>query len=144
VELLLLVESDKKVGEPLASALRELGYCVTTAESAEEALRVLNREYGYIVAEVDLPGMSGLDLLEISRCFCETTTVVLMARNPTVRAAVEAFRGGAVDYLCKPFFLQDLYRALCRRARGADVARAARRAYAVAAYRQARLLAGNR
>jgi len=67
-----------------------------------------------------------------------------MAREPTLEAALEGLRGGAADYLGKPFSLQDLYRALRRSTRAGGGLRGAERAYAVAAYRQAARLKGNR
>ena len=113
-ELLLLVDSDDRLRSRLASALETFNLAVSLTASAEEALQILSIEFPYLVAEMALPGMSGLDLLRISRRLCPKTRVVMLASTPSVEWAVAAFRAGAADYLVKPFSLDDILHALWR------------------------------
>ena len=67
-----------------------------------------------IVADVVMPGVSGLEVLERSRAINPGAAVILMTGHATVEMAIEALRKGACDYLQKPFVLHDLARCVQR------------------------------
>ncbi|MBI2233934.1 MAG: response regulator [Micavibrio aeruginosavorus] len=118
---ILFVEDDKNLGRATAEGLRGLFAVdwVTSAEQAEDALATT--AYGMMVLDVNLPGMSGLELLERLRGRKEQIPVLLLTARDAVRHRVEGLNAGADDYLVKPFDLDELLArcsALLRRAQG--------------------------
>jgi DNA-binding NtrC family response regulator len=111
---ILVVDDESTTQDTLGVFLETEGYRVATVSSGEEALtRIKEQAFDVIVAEVVMPGVSGLDVLERSRALNPGAAVILMTGHATVETAVEALRKGACDYLQKPFRLPDL--ALCVR-----------------------------
>ncbi len=109
---ILVVDDEPTMQEALGGFLQAEGYRVATAGSGSEALtRIDENAFDVIVADIRLPGASGLEVLERSRLRNPGARVILMTGHGTVETAVEALRKGAGDYLLKPFLLEDL--ALC-------------------------------
>jgi diguanylate cyclase (GGDEF)-like protein len=74
-----------------------------SAESVERALECLEREPAdLVVSDLEMKGLSGLDLLERVRRAHPDTAFVLLTAHASVDSAVRALRMGATDYLCKP------------------------------------------
>ena len=105
----LVVDDEKNIRTHLASYLRGLGHHVDAAESAHEALAVVDRQpLDVIFSDVRMAGMDGLALLREIRRRRPEAVVVLMTAYATVAGAVEAMRAGAYDYLVKPFALDEV------------------------------------
>lgn len=84
-------------------------YRVLAAESAEEALSILNDEHvDVILLDMVMPGMHGLEFMAELRRREETTPVIVITASNSVVTAVEAIKGGACEYLSKPFDVQQL------------------------------------
>src|SRR5215831_16235102 len=112
---ILVVDDESAVQDILGVFLETEGYRVATVGSGEEALaRIEEQEFDVIVADVVMPGLSGLEVLERSRELRPRAAVVLMTGHATVEMAIEALRKGACDYLQKPFGLHDLARCVQR------------------------------
>lgn len=117
----LLVEDDKNLGKATAEGLRD-AYAtdwVRTAEEAQDALATT--EYALIVLDINLPGMSGLSLLDGLRKQGNNISVLLLTARDGVRNKVDGLNAGADDYLIKPFDLDELLArcaALIRRSAG--------------------------
>jgi putative nucleotidyltransferase with HDIG domain len=121
----LVVDDDPLVLRVLQDVLRAQGCETSTAGNADRALALLdNNSYDLIVSDIRMPGPSGLDLLRAVRSRQPETPVVLITGYASVETAVEALRSGAVDYLTKPFRLQDIEKVLARvrEARGQTIA----------------------
>ena len=112
---ILLVEDDDDIRASLQDLLSDLGYDVRGEPSAEAGLSAL-RQYSpdAIVADVRMPGLSGIE-------FCQRLTgdgpavpVVLMTAFGEVEMAVEALRAGAFDFITKPIALDQLTSVLDR------------------------------
>src|SRR6185503_7031350 len=89
--------------EALQALLREDGHEVDTAPSAEEAIARFHAEtYLVVIADLQLPGDSGLDLVRTLRTEAPATAVVVLTGHASVSTAVAALKLGAVDYLKKP------------------------------------------
>ena len=118
---ILLVEDDRNLGKATAEGLRE-SYAVDWVLSAEEAQEALaTTAYALIVLDINLPGMSGLELLNALRGKKDQIPVLLLTARDAVRHRVEGLNAGADDYLVKPFDLDELLArcaALMRRAGG--------------------------
>ncbi|MCE5244885.1 MAG: response regulator transcription factor [Syntrophobacteraceae bacterium] len=116
---LLVVEDEKKVASFIRKGLEEEGYAVDVASDGQQGLEMaLDGVHDLIVLDIQLPRMSGLQVLEALRGGGVATPVLLL----TVRAAIEdrvlGLDAGADDYLTKPFAFQELVariRALLRR-----------------------------
>jgi DNA-binding NtrC family response regulator len=65
-----------------------------------------------VLVDLRMPGISGIDVLKAIRTADETCQVILMTGDATVETAIEAVKGGALDYLTKPFDLERLKSAL--------------------------------
>jgi DNA-binding NtrC family response regulator len=116
---ILIVDDEPTVCYSLGQALAGQGYDIEAAESGEEALRKIEAgTYGVVICDLMMPGLSGLDLLKNLRDRDSKTPVVLVTGYPTSRAAAEASKLGAFDFLMKPFTPEDI-RGVVRRALGA-------------------------
>ncbi len=94
------------------------GHRVSVASTAEHGLeRASSDPPDVLFLDVRLPGMDGLDALERFRMVCPRTSVVVMTAHGTMQTAVRAVRGGAFDYLSKPFDLDQARGLVARRSK---------------------------
>ena len=121
-----VVDDDRSVRFVLAAALREAGFAVTAFAAAGEALDALRREAppALVVTDVRMPGDSGLQLLDKLKAAHPALPVVVMSAHTDVASTAGAFRGGAHEFLSKPFDLDEAV-AVVRRALPREPARAA-------------------
>ncbi len=103
----LVVEDEDKLRRTLELQLLDSGFDVEKASTAEEALPLIDRA-DLILTDFKLPGMTGLEMLQIIRRMDSRVPVIVMTAYGTVENAVEAMKAGAVDFLLKPFSLDDL------------------------------------
>jgi len=105
----LIVDDEAIVRNSLSEYLEAAGYAVLSATDAEEALALL-RERGADIAilDVNLPGTSGMDLLNNIKQTYPAAGVVILTGYGTVEDAVEAMKRGADDYLVKPCSMEEL------------------------------------
>lgn len=112
---ILLVEDDQALQEALVDTLELNGYIVRTADSAEQALLALKEQIpGLILSDVQLGGISGLQLLSSLHRQGYDVPVIMMTAYAQVDDAVKAMRMGAVDYLSKPFATDQLLELIAR------------------------------
>lgn len=118
---LLLIEDDQNLGKATAEGLKE-SFAVDWVKSAEEGQDALaTTSYDILVLDINLPGISGIDLLTQLRQNKNQIPVLLLTARDAVRHRIEGLNTGADDYLVKPFDLDELLArcaALVRRARG--------------------------
>jgi FixJ family two-component response regulator len=101
---ILIVDDEKNIRFTLSQALESLGTPVKTAINGEEALQKLEEaEFGIVLLDQMLPGISGLTVLRKIRDKWPKTRVILITAHGTIELAVEAMKLGAVDFLQKPF-----------------------------------------
>jgi len=116
---ILLADDEDKILKRLGRALRDEGHEVIEAQSAQEAQRQLGeRPFDLLVVDNLMPGMTGLDLIrEMAHTMpqIERPQVLMMTAHATVESAIEAMKLGALDYLQKPFEVDELL-ALVRHA----------------------------
>ncbi len=107
---LLIVDDEEAARYGMRRALSTLGYNISEAGSAEAARALIKQQVpDLILLDVNLPGMSGLDFLrELQGANGNGPLVVIITAHGSERMAVEAVKGGAYDYLAKPFELDDL------------------------------------
>ena len=113
---LLLIEDEPALREGLRQSLEVLGFETHCFGSADRALEVLATVHPDVVlTDLRLPGMDGLAVLDRCRALDGALPVVLMTGHGDIPTAVEAMRGGAYDFLEKPF-QRDRLVAILRRA----------------------------
>jgi two-component system response regulator AtoC len=105
----LIIDDDRSMCEVLESELRQRNFEVVTLTSGDEALRRLNEEdFGIVVTDINMQGMSGVDLCKQIAANREDIPVVVMTAFGSMEAAVSAIRAGAYDFVTKPFEMDDL------------------------------------
>ncbi len=99
-----VVDDDPSVRRSLARLLTLSGYRTETFESAQEFLgRGSARETGCLVLDLQLPGLSGLDLQDLLAASDRCLQIVFITGHGDIPASVKAMKGGAVDFIQKPF-----------------------------------------
>ena len=112
---ILLVEDDRALREALVDTLELGGYRYRAVDSGEAALLALAEEsFGLVISDVNMPGIDGHRLLASIRLRDPALPVLLMTAFGSIERAVEAMRGGAADYLVKPFEPRLLLETLAR------------------------------
>lgn len=112
---LLVVDDDGSTRGACREAASRMGFVVLVAEDALTARAVLRgRKVDLALLDLKLPGGGGLALFEEMKKAHPETGVVVMTAYATVSSAVEAMRLGAMDYLTKPFALEELTAVLER------------------------------
>jgi len=118
---IMLVDDDDSVREALTEILSRRGWLVEDFSNAESAITALKREnYGVILADVNMPGLSGMDFLHLARESAPDVPVVMITGYPSIDLAVESIKFGAVDFLQKPFKAEEL-EIVIRKAAGNSV-----------------------
>jgi len=106
---ILVVEDDSALAQALTDTLALSGYEVVSATDGEQALAKLDREQvDMVLTDVQMRPMDGRALLRNLRSRFHELPVLVMTAYGTVEQAVEAMKLGAVDYLAKPFEVDDL------------------------------------
>jgi DNA-binding NtrC family response regulator len=109
--IILVVEDDRAMRALIVTVLgrSEHGPEVVAVTSAVEAIAWLEKhDAAVVVTDLRMPGKSGLDLLEFVKRRSPATQVVLVTGYATVESAIQALKGGAYDYVLKPFDNDDL------------------------------------
>jgi len=106
VSRLLLVEDDNSVRNTVSTFLELEGYAVDAVSSTREALSRLQSEaYPIVISDIYLDERTGLDVLQTARQRNPNCAVILMTGRGSIETVVAATRGGAFDYIAKPFEL---------------------------------------
>ncbi len=118
----LVVDDEQSTRELCATVGAECGMKVQAVASAEEALEVLEQfPVDILLTDLKLPNTSGLDLLKRVRGLYPHTSVLVLTQYGSIESAVEATRLGAVDYVTKPFHVEELKARLERLARDLEL-----------------------
>lgn len=122
-ESVLVIDDDRKLCGLLSDYLTQAGFEVTTAQCADDGLRLLRtRQPAIVILDVMLPGMDGFEACRAIRRFSSVPIIMLTARGE-VTDRVVGLELGADDYMPKPFAPRELVariQAILRRGQGAD------------------------
>jgi DNA-binding NtrC family response regulator len=106
---ILIVDDEQVVRDSLVHWFTEEGYEVEASESASDALsKLASREIDLVIADIRMPGMDGIELLEKIKAEQLDAGVIVMTGYASVETAVRALKHGAFDYITKPFDPDDL------------------------------------
>ena len=106
---ILVIDDDPGVRESMTRMLRGAGYTVLAASSGEEGFDLARGDaFDVILSDMRMPGLSGLDVLRQLRDVNVDACFIVMTGFGTVDTAVEAMKLGAVDFVQKPFYRDEL------------------------------------
>jgi DNA-binding NtrC family response regulator len=106
---ILIVDDEESVRDSLYNWFIDDGYRVECAESAKEALTILQaRDFDIILADIKMPGMDGLEMHKRIKALNSDAIFIFMTAFASVETAIQALKNGAFDYVTKPFDPDDL------------------------------------
>ena len=112
-QLIAIIDNDESMQDSLRELIESTGLVTRCFGSAEEFLEYdLHREVGCLIAEIQMPGISGLELqarLKGEQC---NIPIIFIASNGGARARIQAMREGAVEFLAKPLDYQLLLKTV--------------------------------
>src|SRR5919106_2730993 len=99
---LLIIDDEEQIRHLLRDLLGD-SYDCCDAGSAEEALAALSQQtFDLVISDIDMGGMSGLELVPRVHSIASDTVVVMISGNQDIEFAIKALRVGAFDYISKP------------------------------------------
>jgi len=103
-----VIDDDSSIRWVLDKALQKAGLAVISFESGDAALSAIGREEpAVVVTDIRMPGIDGLELLERINSQYPELPVIIMTAHSDLDSAVAAYKGGAFEYLPKPFDVND-------------------------------------
>jgi DNA-binding NtrC family response regulator len=115
MQKLLLVEDDPALQFTIQVALEEKGYAVDAVSTTGEAIERLGANaYPIVITDIYVDERTGLDVLDAAKRKDPLCSVILMTGRGTVETVMAATRGGAFDYIAKPFDLDVMLDAVER------------------------------
>ena len=119
---ILIVDDEPSIRETCAEVAQQSGMKAVTVATAEEAVEVLEHTaIDILLTDLMLPHSSGLDLLKRVHDTQPTVPVIVLTQYGTIDSAVTATRLGAVDYVTKPFRIEELRTRLQRAAHAVEL-----------------------
>jgi FixJ family two-component response regulator len=111
--LISIVDDDELARDGIAALVESLGYNAVTFTSAEHFLRFdVIAETTCLITDMQMPGLSGLELQEALRSQGYQTPVIVITAYPDEKHRTRAFANGAVGFLSKPFDEKSLIECL--------------------------------
>jgi len=112
---ILVVDDEQRLVDEIGEFLKSKNFKVFTANHPEQALEIIKKEaLDIAVLDIRLPGMSGLELLEVIKQQKPHIEVIMISGHGDMNTVINAMRKGATDYFAKPFRLADVYKAIIR------------------------------
>ena len=106
---ILIAEDEEITVKHLVNTLSKEGYSVDSATNGLDALRKTEADtFDLLIADIKMPGMTGIGLLENVRERTPETEVIIVTGFGSIGSAIEAMKKGAVEYVTKPFDLDEL------------------------------------
>ncbi len=108
---ILIVDDELLIRDLLYDYFLSRDYSIATANSAEEAMEIIEQQddFDVILTDIKMGGIDGLQLVEDLRQSNRSIPVIVMTAFPSVETAVEALRKRVYDYIVKPFNINRLY-----------------------------------
>lgn len=106
---ILVTDDEVTMLKTLSAGLEDMGYRVTTASSGQEALTLVGkRSFDIVIADIKLPDISGLEVLETTKELNPETAVIMITGHASIETAVDAINEGAYAYILKPVAINEL------------------------------------
>jgi two-component system, NtrC family, response regulator AtoC len=112
---ILAVDDEPNMRRLLEISLRQAGYRALSAGNGREALEIISQQQiDLVVSDLHMPGMNGLQLLEVLRNEHEHLPLIMVTAQGEIKTAVAAMKLGASDYILRPFELETLEIAIAK------------------------------
>ncbi len=110
---LLVIDDEANMRHMLSTVLKKAGYVVDTASNGSEGLEMIEgAQYDFVLCDIKMPKLNGMEFLKSSRDKIGTSTVIMMSAYGSIDTAIEAMKLGAYDYISKPFKTDEVYLTL--------------------------------
>ncbi len=112
---LLVVDDKASIRDMLKDALSEHGAHVTAAANGDAAIELLeDHQFDAVITDLKMPGKNGIDVLRAAKAKDVDMAVFVVTAYGTIETAVEAMRLGALDFIAKPFQLEEIEQKVAR------------------------------
>jgi DNA-binding NtrC family response regulator len=109
MENILIVDDEKSLLDLLSIVLKKDGYRVKTCLTPARVFELFDKEaFDLVICDIKLPEISGLEILKYVRENRPETPVIMITAYGSLKQAVEALKAGAIDYILKPFDVEEL------------------------------------
>ncbi len=106
---ILVIDDEDSMCNFMDIMLSKEGYKVETATSGHDAISLLkNKNYDLVIADLHMPEMTGIEVLSEVKKFKDDQDFIVMTAYASVDTAIEAMKQGAVDYITKPFKVDEI------------------------------------
>jgi signal transduction histidine kinase len=106
---ILVTDDEVATLKTLSAGLEEMGYRVTTAINGQETLALIRKQgFNIVIADIKLPDISGLEILETAKELNPETAVIMITGHASIETAVDAINEGAYAYILKPVAMNEL------------------------------------
>ena len=106
---ILVTDDELNTLKTLSANLEDMGYRVSTATNGKEALALIRkRGFNIVIADIKLPDISGLEILETAKELNPETAVIMITGHASIETAVNAINEGAYAYILKPVTMSEL------------------------------------
>ena len=106
---ILVLDDEPIVGDRMKPALEKLGFHVEAFTESQAAVqRIVEEDFDVLVTDLKMQKPDGLEVMDFVKQHSPSTKVVIITGFATVDTAVETMKGGAVDFIAKPFKIRDL------------------------------------
>lgn len=104
VERILVIDDERRMCDSIRILLEKSGYKVVIAGDGAEGIEILKEQrFSLVVVDLMMPKVDGFEVLSFVRRNLPQTLVIVITGYSSMRSSIEALRGGAYDYLTKPF-----------------------------------------
>jgi two-component system sensor histidine kinase/response regulator len=111
----MVIDDEEVIRDACSQVLMAQGNIVSTAESGEAGLKMLNDfRPDLVLVDLKMPGKSGMQLLEEISSLDETIVKIVITGYASIESAVDAMKKGAFDFICKPFSPDDIRRIVTK------------------------------
>jgi len=109
MDTILIIDDEKSLLDVLSLVFKKEGYEVKTATSGGEALEILqNNTLDLVITDIRMPHISGMEILKYVKSNIPEVPVIVITAYGSIKQAVEALKVGALDYIVKPFDVEEL------------------------------------
>jgi DNA-binding NtrC family response regulator len=109
MENILVIDDEKSLLDLLSVVLKKDGYRVRTSQAPANMFDILEKEdFDLLICDIKLPQISGMEILKYVRENKPEIPVVMITAYGSLKQAVEALKAGAIDYILKPFDVEEL------------------------------------